>query len=216
MRNYLSRLSKEDQYVGDHQNGEIEIITDPQIIKRHYTIDDLGVVFEDKYILVIRDPVRFPKGKFGTYLRIIEQSGLDGPTGIVAIPIRDNLVYLRKIFRHATRRWELEFPRGFRTKGQTPSDTVRQEISEELGFNIKSLQEIGYVNANTGLLTGSTLVYLAELDSGEPHPSIEEEEAIGEMVVLTYEQLKESIHNGDIRDSFTLSALQLAQTHNFI
>ena len=60
----------------------------------------------------MRDPVRFPSGKLGTYLRILEPSALDGAAGVVLLPVRDNVIFLREVFRHATRRWELELPRG--------------------------------------------------------------------------------------------------------
>ena len=63
-------------------------------------------------------------------------------------------MYLREIFRHATRRWELECPRGFRKSGMTAAETETQEIAEELGLEIEGMHYLGEINGNTGLLAG--------------------------------------------------------------
>ena len=75
----------------------------------------IGIVLEDEYIIVVRDPVKFPSGTTGTYLRIFERSGLDGPDGII---------YLRMVFvmLHVTGNWNVL------------SEAVKQEITEEFGF----------------------------------------------------------------------------------
>lgn len=227
---YLSLLPKKYQYKGNHRDGEIEIATDPktifEIVKTHsnylkslnlsHDSNEIGIVFEDEFIIVIRDPVIFPNGKIGTYLRIIERSSLEGPVGVVMIPFCNGSICLRKVFRHATRQWELECPRGFRSKDLTPTDAVKQEISEELGLNIKSINELGSINANTGLFAGAAMAYWVMVEVGDAHPFPEEEEAFGEIVMLTPKQLMEKIRCGEISDGFTLSAVQLAQAHKLL
>jgi ADP-ribose pyrophosphatase len=230
---YLHQLPKNAQYIGDHKNNEIEIIEDQEQIsdiieKRWQRIEnsnlsdkimegnELGIVFEDEYIIVVRDPVIFPIGKTGTYLRIFERSSIDGPAGVVILPFRDGLIYLRRIFRHALRQWELECPRGFRPKGLSPSEIARREISEEIGIEIKSIQEIGTINPNSGLLVGAAQAYWVILEPGESNPNPEEGEAFGDIIPLTVDQLMEKIRDGEIRDGYTLSALQLAQAQGFL
>ena len=230
---YLDQLPEDARYIGDHTNGEIEIIEDQEQIaiiieklrKKLKSLDlsnhsvengDLGIVFEDEYIIVVRDPVIFPNGKTGTYLRIFERSCLDGPAGVVMIPFRDGLVYLRRIFRHASRQWELECPRGIRPKDLSPSEAAEKEILEEIGIGVRSVHELGTINPNTGLLVGAAKAYLVMLKSGESNPSPEETEAFGEIITLTIDQLTEKISLGQIKDGYTLSALQLAQAHGFL
>ncbi|MCA9450316.1 MAG: hypothetical protein KC931_24550, partial [Candidatus Omnitrophica bacterium] len=71
MPSYLDRLPEHLRTAGDHSAGEIEILPpgdDPAF----------GILYEDKYILLVRDRVRFPNGKEGGYLRIIYPAELTG------------------------------------------------------------------------------------------------------------------------------------------
>jgi ADP-ribose pyrophosphatase len=226
---YLSWVLSQPGRVGDHKKGEIEIVTDPDTVaavvkgRRNLQRSDLsngvgsvGLVFEDEYIIVIRDPVIFPDGSAGTYLRIIERPALDGPAGVVILPVYDNLIYLHKVFRHATRGWELECPRGARPHGFTAADNVKQEIAEELGVGIKNMIELGLINPHTGFVVGPAQAYWVELDTGNITPRPKQKEAFGEVVPLTLEQLAEEIRKGEVRDGFTLAVLQLAQAHKLI
>lgn len=227
---YLSRLPENARYEGDHTRGEIELVGEAGKVAK--IVEELrnrfaalglprdaakiGIVAEDEYILVTRDPVEFPSGKTGTYLRIFERSGLDGPAGVVMLPMRNGVVYLRKVFRHATRRWELECPRGFRPQGMSLQEAVRQEMAEEIGLSIRDIRDLGCISANTGLLAGSARAFLVLVEEGRPEPRPEETEAFGEFVILDPRGLFEKIRAGEIRDGFTLSALQLAQAHNLL
>lgn len=227
---YLIKLPEEARYKGDYREGEIEIVTDPQLVstimKERLNSSSLanfprdvariGIVLEDEYIIVVRDPVKFPSGATGTYLRIFTRSGIDGPVGVVMLPISDGLIYLRKIFRHATRRWELECPRGFRSKGITENEAVKQEIAQELGLNIRTIHNLGSIASDTGLLAGVVRAFFVILEAGDPKPKPEAQEAFGEIVKLTPKQLLEKIRIGEIRDGLTLSAIQLAQANNLL
>ncbi|BAS56815.1 NUDIX hydrolase [Leptolyngbya boryana NIES-2135] len=228
---YLSRLPEQFRYLGNYKSGEIEIATDSEVIGtvqaklRSKSIassesapqaSETGIVFEDDYILVIRDPVIFKNGQAGTYLRIIERASLTGKAGVVMLPVRDNLVYLNKIFRHATRHWELECPRGYREESQTLEEAVEAELSQELGLEIDAIYNLGEVYSNTGLLAGSAQAYFVRLKPGDAAPCPEEGESISDTVTLTTQEVKAKIRSGEIRDGFTLSVLQLAQAHDLL
>ena len=227
---YLLRLAGRAQYRGDHRAGEIEIVGEPEAIasildERRRMLnslglalveDKLGIVIDDEYVVVVRDPVRFPSGKLGTYLRIIERPALDGSAGVVVLPLRDNVVFLREVFRHATRRWELELPRGFRKPGVTLAEDVEREISEEVGLAVEQTIPLGTIAPNTGLFAGTAESFFVRLAAGEPKPHPEREEAFGALVTLTLPELFEKIRAGTIRDGYTLSAVLLAQTHGLL
>jgi len=229
-KSYLLGLPKEARYEGRHERGEIEIVTDPAETKRiafsrHELISgvaleqtslDIGVVFRDEYITVVRDPVRFPNGKTGTYLRIIERADDVGPVGVVMVPVRAGLVYLNEIFRHATRSWEVECPRGYREKGYTPEEAARKEIREELGFDTIEVVKLGTIKPNTGLLASVVEVFLVRLAPGTPVPSPESGEAFGSTIALTVAELYELIGAGKLQDGFTLAALALSITRGFL
>jgi ADP-ribose pyrophosphatase len=223
--NYLLKIPEKYRYMGDFRKGEIEIVIDLRKIKKilnerrmkypEYS-PEIGIVFEDEYILITRDPVIFPSGHMDTYLRIFEKAGFDGPVGVVILPVCNGLILLRKNFRHATRRWELELPRGLRDKGLKITDALYQEITEEVGLKVRKFFEIGEINGNTGLLVDTAKAYWVSLEFGNPAPKPERSEALGQFVLVNPPNLLNKIKNGEIRDGFTLSVLQLAQAHGLL
>lgn len=227
---YLSRLPAKAQYMGSAKNGEIQLVNDPstvteilealreRLISRGLGSNGsrLGIVFEDDRIVVVRDPVLFPGGAAGTYLRIFERPALEGLSGVVVVPIREGMVWLRWNFRHPTRTWELECPRGYRNPNANAGQTAIAEVREELGFEVEDLHELGSIYSNTGILAGETLAFVATLKQGTPLPQPDPGEAFGKMVALSRGELYQHIAEGRIRDGFTLSALQLASSHGLL
>lgn len=153
---YLQRLPEHLRNPGKQELGEIELLLP----------DDsgtFGIVHEDNYIMLIKDRVRFPDGREGGYACLINQGELAGSSGVVMIPIWAGSVVFIRIFRHATRSWEWELPRGFHEAGLTEMENSRKEIREELGVDAATTRKIGDFNANSGLLTGLIGVYVVEL-----------------------------------------------------
>lgn len=208
--------SEANEYEGDSKSDEIEIISDEQSLSEirsnlpgGYT-SEIGAVYQDEYIIVMRDPVCFPNGKLGTYLRIIERPALDGTSGAVIVPFFNNKLILRKIFRHATRSWEIEFPRGYRKADELPVDCAKRELAEELGVEIDSFVHLGCFNSNSGILSGKVDAFFAYLKDAKTNPSPEDEEVLSDIVMLSYEEILEEIKNGNIKDGISMSALLLA------
>ena len=205
---YLKNLPESASYKGDANAGEIEIINKTQAPKVR---DKTGILLEDKLHFFVRDVVRFPSGETRTQMRVIGCTMFDGPSGVVALAARDGKIFLREMFRHATRRWELETPRGQRETGYTPEEAARKEIDEELGFTVAKIEKIGEVSGDTAILASTLPIFWAELAPGPPQDHPEGSEAFGRIVDLDPSALKDRIARGDIRDSYTLSAITLAQ-----
>lgn len=210
---------------GDSRAGEIEILVDEDAVRN--VVQDrvarmersageavggsgVGVVFEDEYVLVVRDAVRFPSGATGTYLRILPRPALEGAVGVVLLPVQDGYILLRRAFRHATRAWEMECPRGFREPGRTALEMVHQEAAEELGATVARAKALGEICGDTGLIAGCAEAFLVELTDELGDAAPEASEAFGELRRYTRTELFEAIAQGKIRDSFTLSAIALA------
>jgi ADP-ribose diphosphatase len=205
---YLARLPEAARHLGNAEAGEIEIIdkrSAPSIRAK------TGILIEDKLHFVVRDVVRFPSGSVRTQMRVIGCTMSDGPSGVVAIASRHGRIFLRQIFRHATRRWELETPRGQRETGYTAENAARKEIDEELGFHVTAIERLGEVSGDTAILASSLPVFWAELADGPPRDHPEKSEAFGAIIELTPMDLKDRIARGEIRDGYTLSAITLAQ-----
>jgi ADP-ribose pyrophosphatase len=205
---YLKKLPGPANYRGDAAAGEIEIIDKKESSKVRVKT---GILIKDELHYVVRDAVKFPSGDVEAQLRVVSRYMVDGPAGVVAIAARDGKIFLREMFRHGTRRWELETPRGGREKGYTPEEAARQEIDEELGFRVKSIEQIGQVSAETAFVASTLPIFWAELEPGPPRDHPESTEAFGRIIELSPSQLKQRIVNGDIRDGYTLAGVLFAQ-----
>src|SRR5687768_4057369 len=129
-----------------NENALLKIVTDISAIKK-WEIErkkqlgeeglpenwgEIGVVYEDPYILILRDLVRFPSGNLGSYFRILNSADLRGGQSTVVLPIIENKILLLKQFRHPTRKWHWEVPRGFGEPNISPEDNAKREIREEI------------------------------------------------------------------------------------
>jgi ADP-ribose pyrophosphatase len=159
-----------------------------------------GVVFEDAYSITLRDPVRKPTGSIGTYFRRISPGNAPG---VVVLPVHEGNVVLVRHFRHSTRQWHLEVPRGFGTPGSSPEEDARRELLEEIGADPTTLTSLGEVYPDTGQMATPVLLYYAEVawihTAGR-------EEGIGSLRTVTPVGLAEQIRTGEITDGFTINA----------
>jgi ADP-ribose pyrophosphatase len=163
-----------------------------------------GVVYEDPYMLVLRDAVRRPDGSLGTYVRTMPASGW---AGAAVLPLINGKAVLLRHFRHATRTWHLEIPRGYGDPGLNGADQARRELREEIGADIDNLISLGFFHSNTGAASDKAELFLAEIDRlGEPQTS----EGISRIETLPPDQVAELIGSGEISDSFTIGAFTRA------
>src|SRR3954469_24424090 len=205
---YLKKLPESARIRGNAKAGEIEIVAKSEAPKIR---EKTGIVLEDSLHFFVRDAVKFRNGETRTQMRLIGCTMFDGPSGVVALPYRNGKIVLREMFRHATRQWGLEAPRGQRETGYTAEQAIRKELDEELGFPVKSVELIGEVSGDTAILASSLPVFWAELGSGPAHDNPEGSEALGRIVELSTSDLRSRISRGEIRDGYTLAAISLAQ-----
>src|SRR5437879_337758 len=131
----------------------------------------VGIAYQDQYRMILRDAVRFPNGLLGTYVRIVR----DGAPGVITLPVYQGQVLLIRHFRHATRTWHLEIPRGFGTKGLTSEENAKRELEEEIGAKPSRLISLGQIYPNTGMTSECNELFFAEVES---YGNVEIEEAI--------------------------------------
>jgi ADP-ribose pyrophosphatase len=205
---YLESLPESARYIGNADDDEIQIIDKREAPKIRAKT---GVLLEDKQHYFVRDALRYPSGEVGTAMRVIGCTMHDGPSGVVALCSRDGNIFLREIFRHATRRWELETTRGQRETGMSAEDAALKEIDEELGFKVRNIEQIGEVSGDTAILASTLPVFWADLEPGPPRDHPEDKEAFGRIVEVFPPELRTRISRCEIRDGYTLAALTLAQ-----
>jgi len=171
----------------------------------------VGVIYEDQYLLILRDAVRFVDGHLGTYIRTVRYS--DGATGVVILPVYNGQVLLIRHFRHATRAWHLEIPRGFGTKGLSNEASARLELEEETGATASRFINLGQMHVDTGMSSEYVELFYAEAISvGKP----EVREAISELLLVKPSEFERLICEGDITDSFTIATYTRAKLRGFL
>lgn len=216
LEEYLSLMEAHPKTLGplgNHLKDEIEIVLDPEIIleiqetaeKRllHQGVPPplahewsrVGIVAEDQYLYWIRDGVIFPFGIYGTYDRIVWKSGFDGPPGIAIAPLLEKKIVVNLNYRHATRSWEIELPRGMRRNGESLREAAARELQEETGYILDDALLLGTIAIDSGIISSNVPVIVCKVHS-ESEPSREYSEGIIENLSMTPEQLELALLQG--------------------
>lgn len=216
---------------GDASKGEIELVLDPiaiaeveekqaaRWVKKGIDAEDarassrVGIVAEDPYWIWIRDAVLFPSGTYGTYERIFWKCSLErGVGGVAVLPILpDGRILLNLNFRHATRSWEWELPRGAVERGEGIEEAARREVAEETGWLGGDLELLGSMSRDAGTLGSVVPVYACKLIE-EGSPERDESEAIQGAYPFTIDEINRGLREGKLngsplRDAFLTYAL---------
>jgi ADP-ribose pyrophosphatase len=206
--------------------GEIiSVITDPaqvafvelqcreKLAENHQPVEwaDVGVVFEDQYIQILRDAVEFPGGKAGTYVRILPKNR--SGSGAAILPICDGKLVLLRHFRHATRSFHWEIPRGFSEGDETEVQTASRELREEMGVDATELVALGSLHPDSGLMSQRVSLFAAQVAGAG---GLAKGEGIQRAVVVDVPTFESLVANDEITDSFTLAAFFRARLRNLI
>jgi ADP-ribose pyrophosphatase len=164
-------------------------------------------VFRNKFLEVRNDSVLFPSGEGGRHLSLHSPAG-GAIGGVVMLPVLGDgrIVFLRQ-FRHGSRRWEIELPRGFIDANETSEQAAHRELQEEYGVRAEELSEIGRINADTALFGYDAACYLCRLES---LPS-----AVGDFfksppLVLSVDEAMKLVSAGKICDAYSLACIAVA------
>ncbi len=216
---------------GSYENGEIELIFDEKEMDEagKKVGRKVGVVADDRYWLWLNDAVRFPNGKTGVYGRLMWKTALEGPSGVAVVPVLGSgKIKLNLNYRHATRSWEYELPRGVINQGEDPEKAAMRELKEETGLIPSEVHFLGEMTPDTGMTRALVHLYLGKV-SEEEEATPEESEAIAAVEAFTLEELKEGFRKGymttlisgketqvPLRDPFLAMALFQAEIRNLI
>lgn len=116
-------------------------------------------------------------------------------------------------FRHATRTWHLEIPRGFGTKGFSSEENARREIKEEIGATVSRLISLGQVYPDAGAQAEYNDFFYAEIES---YGEVEADEAITELLTTPTAEFERMIRDNEITDGFTITAYGLAKARGLL
>jgi ADP-ribose pyrophosphatase len=220
-------LVKKAPHLFDNTNALLNIVLDDRIIidwesrrkeelrQRNLPLEwaKIGVLLNDPYNIIIRDLVRFPDGVMGGYIRSITAASLRGGKGVVVLPEYEGKIMLLHQYRHPTRQWHYEVPRGYGEPNIPAEENARLEIEDETGGEIEQLVSLGDFYNNTGYETAPVALFYAKLSSiGTGNIN----EGIESFVWLTVKELEEWIASEKITDGFTIAAYTKAKLKGLI
>ncbi|GAA3002665.1 NUDIX hydrolase [Streptomyces fulvorobeus] len=183
-----------------NEPGGIEILTDPAAVAAAG-----GVLHQDAYMLLVRDPVRFPDGSRGTYIRSLSPTP---EQGCAVLPLLDGDVVLIEHFRHSTRSWHWEVPRGFGTAGLSDEENAAKELREEIGAVPDEVIPLGEVHPDTGLSSHRVSLFAARISGTGP---LDKAEGIRRCLTVPFAEAEAMVGDGRITDAFTIAALMRAR-----
>lgn len=233
--------------LGKWRDGEIEITVNPEqirkienqmrlrLISKGIQEEDaekwssVGIVAEDNYWMWVRDAVIFPSGVYGTYDRLMWKSGLNGFPMVAVLPLLSTKKVVVNIsYRHATRSWEIELPRGQKKVGESIEKAAARGLKEETGYQINKFSQLGTIAPDSATIMSVVPVLCGEVShSGESWRKYSE--AIHQNPAFTKDELKQGFAkgyielpiNGEIvkvncRDSFLTFAILQAEMKGFL
>lgn len=209
LRAYLSYRKHHAEQFTPSTEIPIADTNDPNVLRKLVSYMKLhpeqayGVIYQSRYNTVLVDPIQKIDGTFYPYERVLPTAG----DGIVIVTRKEGRFILLKQYRHALRKAQYGFPRGYAEPNEAPIENVRRELTEELHATIRCIPvSLGFLEPDSGLTSRRTEVFLAELDS---YTTSIHHEGILEVREASLEEMKDMIQNGRLSDGYTIGALAL-------
>ena len=221
---YFALVSAHPELFRNPPGAGIEILLDRPEIERAETSEadqlervgapvewaEVGVAFRDQYLFLVRDAVRFADGSLGTYIRAVDPDG--GFPGVVVLPVWQGKVLLVRHFRHATRAWHLEIPRGFGICADS-TESAKIELAEEIGAAEIELIRLGQAYPDASAESSTVDCFYAKVGSyGRP----DGHEPIAEILPTPVTEFERMIRDRELTDGFLLMTYGLAKARELI
>jgi ADP-ribose pyrophosphatase len=135
--------------------------------------------------------------------------------GAVILILEDNEQFIFvENYRRAIDSIVIEAPRGYGEEGETSKETAIREAYEETGYKIqeKNIQKIGSVYPNSAILDSQIDIYFASVTKNEKIKQPDKE--IIKIVKINKDKMLSYINNGQIKDTFSISAITFYMANN--
>jgi ADP-ribose pyrophosphatase len=151
-------------------------------------------------VVVTTEQVRLPNG-VEIVLDIVEHPG-----AAAIVPFTsDREILLIRQYRHATGGFLTEVPAGKIDPGETPHETARRELQEEVGRSAGRLEKLGWIWTSPGFAREKIHLYAA-FDLTDVAARPEDDEVI-EVIPTSLDDALEAIWAGEITDAKSAIAL---------
>jgi nudix-type nucleoside diphosphatase (YffH/AdpP family) len=115
--------------------------------------------------------------------------------------------------------WILEIPAGTVEKGESAEDTVRREVKEEIGYDVREVKHLTTFYVSPGWTSERIMLYYASVNPKDQTSQgggiVSEGEDIRVMLVKVNDALHK-INTGELKDAKSIIALQWLQLHRAI
>lgn len=170
------------------------------------------VVYENRWMTVYEDDVRFPSGAEGIY------GVVSKPDFVLIVPVgADGRLHLVEQFRYpvAARHWE--FPQGSweTARDADPVAIAAGELAEETGLTAATMTHVGHLYEAYGFSDQGFHIYMAtDLTEGRPDREMTEADMIAE--AFPVDAVVDMITSGQIKDAPTVAALGLLRLRGLL
>jgi 8-oxo-dGTP pyrophosphatase MutT (NUDIX family) len=161
-------------------------------------------VYENRFVTLRQDAVRYPDGSEGAYTFI------QRPAYAIVAAIEDHHVWMVEQWRHPLRARCWELPMGVAPGGDAIpiEEAAKQELREETGVAAAHWREIGRLNPAPALLAQTGVLFLA---TGLTHGEQALEETEQDLIARPWpvSDAVAAILDGRIRDAATVASFGL-------
>jgi 8-oxo-dGTP pyrophosphatase MutT (NUDIX family) len=167
----------------------------------------LGTEYLSKhpYFTARKDTCEMPNGTIVPAYYVVEL-----PPSACALAITvDGKVILTKQYRHPIEEVILELPGGFMDEGEDPQTAIARELQEETGYSFSSIEYVGKVAANPGVLNNYTHLFLAEGGTKTSGQNLDYNEEI-EIILLPVDEVKKMLRNNEFAQALHVCCMLYA------
>jgi len=162
-------------------------------------------IYDGKIFRVRRDRVLLPDGSEG-YREIVEHGG-----AVAIVPLVDEQVYFVRQYRKPVEKVLLEIPAGRLEPGESPAACARRELTEEIGFWPRRLQQLAFFYSSPGFTNEIIHLYLAQ--ELKVKQAVKDEGEFLDVVKMPLAEALKKVACGEITDGKTMTGLLLVAGH---
>ncbi len=157
------------------------------------------------YFTARKDVCEMPDGSIVPAYYLVEL-----PPSVCALAItEEGNVLIAKQYRHPLEETLLELPGGFVDASEDPDKAIGRELLEETGHEFSSIEYVGKVAGNPGVLTGYTHLYLAQGGKKTAAQSLDANEEI-EVLHFPLEEIRAMLLRNEFVQALHVSCMMYA------
>lgn len=162
-------------------------------------------LFKGHIIDVAKDTVSLPNGGTSTRELVFH----NGAVGIVAVTPEDKIILVQQ-FRKPVEEVLLEIPAGKidSRDAKDPIHTALRELEEETSFTTEKLELLTAMYPSPGFSNEELWIYYTDKLIEVENPLPQDDDEFLEIVYLSFEEAKEGIRSGKIKDAKTIIGIQ--------